>query len=467
MPRLPGYAWLLVLACATGCADDGGGAPADGGGVDALAPDAPRGPAVLFLDRSGQPATSLLYGELFTVRLVGLKPGETVKLEARYKGYRSEAELEADAQGAVDLSSVAPKSGSYSGVDREGMLWSMKREEEDAPDAELDVTFTLLRGSVEIARATMERLPVDALADKTQVTEDGIVGTYCTPKTATGPSPAVLAFGGSEGGSSFGEVYGSYLASLGCPSLGVAYFGTGSLPATLDAVPLEYLETALKWLARQKEVDPERIVVLGYSRGGELALMLGARFPQLVRGVIAVVPSGVRWSSVHDVDRAAWTLGGKALSFIKWDATAKPAAEKLPDGTTGYRTTPEFSQSLKATDPANLAASTIEVERTSGPILMLSGADDGVWPSCDLAKVAMDRLIAQGHAKTHGDSAICHEDSGHRFGLPGRPTTDLYTMTGSDGKLTIRGGTPAGMSRAARDADDRIRAFLRDLPAGP
>jgi dienelactone hydrolase len=426
-------------------------------------PDAPVPPAVLFFDRSGQPVTSLLYGELFTVRLVGLKPGETVKLEARYKGYRSEAEFEVGAPGTVDLASVAPKSGTYTDADGEGMLWSMKREEKDAPDAKLDVSFTLLRGSAEIASATIERLPVDARAQKTQVTDDGIVGTYSTPKTAKGPSAAVLAFGGSEGGSSFGEIYGSYLASLGYPSLGVAYFGTGALPKDLDAVPLEHLETALKWLAKQKEVDPKRIVVLGYSRGGELALMLGARFPQLVRGVIAVVPSGVRWPSVNDVDKAAWTFGGKALPFIKWDATAKPAAEKLLDGTIGYRTTPEFSQSLKATDPTNLAASTIEVERTSGPILMLAGADDGVWPSCDLAKIAMDRLTAKGHAKAHGDSSICHEHSGHRFGLPGRPTTDLYTMMGG-GKVTVRGGTPAGMSRAARDADDRIRAFLRDLP---
>src|SRR5262249_51928552 len=48
----------------------------------------------------------------------------------------------------------------------------------------------------------------------------------------------------------------------------------------------------LAWLAAQSSVDPDRIGVIGASRGAELALLLGTLYPR-VRVVVAYMPSNV------------------------------------------------------------------------------------------------------------------------------------------------------------------------------
>jgi len=53
--------------------------------------------------------------------------------------------------------------------------------------------------------------------------------------------------------------------------------------------------------------------VLGGSRGGELALLLGAAFPAAFR-VVANAPSNVVWPGLSDdSETPAWTLNGKPL----------------------------------------------------------------------------------------------------------------------------------------------------------
>ncbi len=74
--------------------------------------------------------------------------------------------------------------------------------------------------------------------------------------------------------------------------LALAYFGLENLPPELYEIPLEYLETAIRWMSNQPTVNADRLAVVGGSRGGELALLLGATFPKL-RAVVACVPSGV------------------------------------------------------------------------------------------------------------------------------------------------------------------------------
>ena len=40
---------------------------------------------------------------------------------------------------------------------------------------------------------------------------------------------------------------------------------------------------------------------------------------------------------------------------------------------------------------------TIPVERINGPVLLISGEDDQMWPSRTLAEIAMERLRAHRH----------------------------------------------------------------------
>jgi hypothetical protein len=77
----------------------------------------------------------------------------------------------------------------------------------------------------------------------------GFYGQFWKPAAGTAPRPAVLVFGGSEGGLD-DQMFGAALASAGYPTLDIAYFGEPGLPSTLKDIPLEYFARALRWLAR-------------------------------------------------------------------------------------------------------------------------------------------------------------------------------------------------------------------------
>jgi fermentation-respiration switch protein FrsA (DUF1100 family) len=82
------------------------------------------------------------------------------------------------------------------------------------------------------------------------------------------------------------------LASRGYIAFALAYFGIDPLSRTLVEIPLEYLETGIRWFSALPRVRAASLEALGSSKGGELALLLGASFPE-IRAVVAMVPSGI------------------------------------------------------------------------------------------------------------------------------------------------------------------------------
>jgi dienelactone hydrolase len=455
---------LLLLVVASGCGDDATSLPdagpmADAGPAEDAGP--PPSPAIAFF--AGGPGeeravSRLRYGDAFTVRVTGLVAGEQATVRASVWGYRSEAVFEADAEGTLDLARDAPISGSYQGVDRDGPVWSMVRESDDVGRT-FGVDFAVEREGAVVAEATLDRPPLDLELDREVVSEDGLVAVLYTPE-GPGPHPAVVVFGGSEGGIDSAEFNAARFGALGYAALAVAYFGLPGLPDTLTDVPLEYFDRALDWLAARPGIDGERIALSGGSRGGELVLMIAARRPD-VRAVIAEVPSGVRWGSAGLEGRAAWTVGGEPLPYLDAPPDAEAAREMLPGGGTGYRFTPIFEAALATATAAELEAAAIPVEDAEAAILLLGGADDGLWPSCALAGIAMERLEASGHAAEHGDELLCFEETGHFIGMPGWATTESYAFPDDRfGAWLVMGGTAAGTAHAQRVADDRIRAFL-------
>jgi dienelactone hydrolase len=117
---------------------------------------------------------------------------------------------------------------------------------------------------------------------------------------------AVLLLGGSEGGLP-PELTAFMLAARGYPVLALAYFREPGLPKTLLRIPLEYFRRALVWMRKQSEVNPEQIVSLGISRGGELSLILASGFPDLVYGAVSYVGADVAIISPVDMHEPTWT----------------------------------------------------------------------------------------------------------------------------------------------------------------
>jgi len=401
------------------------------------------------------------YSDPFDVRVNGLPPGARVTLHARSFGNHSHADFVASSAGEIDVARDAALEGTYTGVDREGLVWSMQRETAGTPGM-YDIECAVEIDGVTVGDAKLVRHGFGYGLRNRAVSDDGLVGQLWAPDDGAA-HPTLLVVGGSEGGLDTAAFQAMYLASYGYTTLALAYFDAGALPRTLTEIPLEYFGTALSWLAQQPEVDAERIAAWGASRGGELVLMLGATFPQ-IRAVVAEAPSHVRWAEAAGTappTHSAWSYQGTPLPYVPVAPGARAVSETLPSGDVGYRFAPAASQSVAEASADTLAAATIAVEATKGPVLLLAGSDDGLWPTCEFAAAALARLQGLGHATQYADDAVCYEGSGHLFGPPGSPTLDLYAVRepGSS-QWTVLGGTPAGTAHAQREAHTRTLAFL-------
>jgi pimeloyl-ACP methyl ester carboxylesterase len=105
--------------------------------------------------------------------------------------------------------------------------------------------------------------------------------------------------GGPRGaGGGLSEGAAESFASEGFAALALAYFGLDRLPRELVEIPLEYFGGALSWLRSQPWFDAGWLAVVGNSKGGELALLLAAVYPEDIRAVVGYAPSPIVWQGM-------------------------------------------------------------------------------------------------------------------------------------------------------------------------
>ena len=240
-------------------------------------------------------------------------------------------------------------------------------------------------------------------------TRDGLVAHYWTGPPGAHGSTAVLALGGSEGGYGNG-LQARLLASHGYSVLELAYFGAPGVPDELRAIPLEYLARALRWLHARPGV--EHVVVVGASRGGELALLVASTYPALVQAVAAYAPG-------YAVVPGSWTRLGEPVP-----SAADP-------------------------DPR------IPVERIRGPVLLVAGAADQVWNAAYAVSAVDDRRDAHGE-QTEG---LTFPEAGHGITLavPYLPVATEFTLNGF---TLVSGGTRQADALARNAAWPRLLTLL-------
>ena len=390
-----------------------------------------------------RPDTALL-DEPIAIVVSGLAPGSSVVIGLRGWGdkpqWSSSATFIADANGVVDLTRMAPSGGDYEGVDPMGLFWSARRDSSvrspldrhivDAshPPAEIWHLTASVNGAV-VAAASVTRRAVAADVTMTEIHDRRLAGVFYQPPTL-GRHPAVIVLSGSGGGVTPASSFPGGLASRDYAVLALAYFGVEDLPSSLHDIPIEYFGTALEWLAAQPSVDPERIGVLGISRGGELALLLGSIFPQ-IRTVVAYVPSDiVVGGCCNSRSEASWTIGGRPLAW------SFPGARN---------------------DMAQRAA--IHVEHIHGAVLLISGRSDRVWPSSEMSNAVMARLERNHFSYPH--QHLAYSDAGHGISRPYFSTMDIdHVVHPLTGRVISLGGTPAGTAKAREDSWRHMLVFL-------
>ena len=371
-----------------------------------------------------------------TVRLTGLGAGRETTVTASatdFAGTRwaATAVYRAGSDGTLDLG-AAPLSGAYQGANPMGLFLFMTPDggkysgfgvSLDEKAYEVRFTATVNGGQVAAATATRQ-LPagLGVSSRRLSVARDGVTGVLYRPKDTSTRKPALLVFGGSEGGLNYGvTLEAAMLAAHGYPTLALAYFRATGLPPKLVGIPLEYFRKGLEILREQPGVDPGHLLVSGTSYGGEASLLVAATYPDLVNGVIAEAPNSFVDPGPFGENRAAWSLHGR----------------DLPRGT--------FGLPAAQVDPRSL----IPVGRIRGPILMACGPLDTEAPSCRNIDDAVARL-----GKRPGVTVAKYADAGHYVGA-----VQPYTAA-TDALLTRAGGTVPATLAANVDLHRKILALL-------
>lgn len=375
--------------------------------------------------------------EPFTVRLRGLKSNQRVLLRADFvdgsnRRWSSAATFRADSNRGVDLAKQSPIKGSYSGTDPMGLVWSAS-------------------GSSDLYAVSLHPRPIKITAEisgmKTSVTvpwhlltpeiksmdvrSGKLYGRLFAPKSKE-PVAGVLVLGGSEGGlNPYVLREAALLATHGYAALALAYFGVDSLPKKLLNIPLEYFEGAIKWFQSRGAMRGKRLGVVGHSRGGELALLLGSHYSRL-NVVVSYVGSGLVFPSPNGIG-PAWTFRGKPV----------PAASSPPIGPPSLW-------------PKQIKHAEIPVERINGPVLLISADADEEWPSTKLSEIAWERLKHYHHP--YPDEFYHYQNTGHLIQPPYLPTTTIAQITG---------GTSEGNAKANEDSWLHVlRMFGKHLAHG-
>lgn len=257
------------------------------------------------------------------------------------------------------------------------------------------------------------------------------------PPSGAAKDVALLLLGGSEGGlPGYYDTKGLTAQGYACLLLG--YFGTKSTPPRLELIPLEYFEEAIRAFRAEPEVgNDKRIVVWGGSKGGELALLLASRYPRQIHGVIAAVPSAVVFQGIGGKPTSSWSYQGKPLPFVPY---ADYDWSKIVNSQYGE----VYRLSLLQTESVERAA--IEVEKIDGPVLLLTGKADTMWPSSQMGEMIVRRL--QEKKFPHRYRHFAYPDAGHTL-------NDGYMM----------GGTAEGNRYAREDSAKRVAEFLEGFSA--
>ncbi|MER5865270.1 acyl-CoA thioesterase/bile acid-CoA:amino acid N-acyltransferase family protein [Kitasatospora sp. NPDC002040] len=410
----------LVLVLAGGCTD---------------APDGARpAPHPVSIEADHPDA---LADQAVRLRITGLEPQAEVTVTARTTDYldttwQAQATFVADQQGTVDLSTTAPRSGSYQGVDGMGLFWAMNPSPAEADGAYFITRYPQLEGSYQVhltvdtggrqqaARALERRWTATGVtARRLTLAADGVTGELFRPPPGPARRPAVLVFGGSEGGTSQ-NFTAALLASHGYPALSLGYFALPGLPPTLQDVPLEYFATAARLLAAETGADPARLLAMGYSRGSEAALLLAQHYPDLVHGTVVYAPAA-RVHAGFPSGPTAWTLGGAPV----------------PTGT-------------------------IPLDRVTGPVLAIAGADDELWPSADSAEQIARAIAPDGPPHR----ALVYPGAGHLVGTFPYLAMDTTPANTAAGRTNRYGGTRAGNAAAQAAGWRQVLALLAGLRSG-
>lgn len=249
----------------------------------------------------------------------------------------------------------------------------------------------------------------------------------------------IVFIGGSEGG--FPKLYNSgKYTKYGATCLSLAYFDTDKTNKIFDKITLEYFTETIKYVQREYKLKDKKIVLFGYSKGAELSLLLSSLYRD-IKGVFVINPSNVVFQSPGSLNNkgesSSWMLNNQELAYVPLKInTYKKLKNKR------FR-----SLYVEALNSSIDKDAIIKVENINGPILLVSGQEDIVWPSCDMSNSIVDRLDK--YSFPYWYKHISYPDTGHTV-------NPFYSM----------GGSFIGNIKSNKDMKKQVSNFLDEVVYG-
>ncbi|KAL3055619.1 hypothetical protein OYC64_018316 [Pagothenia borchgrevinki] len=394
------------------------------------------------------PRARCMFDEPLQVKVAGLRSRQVVTLRARAtdeKGvmFSSMATYEADGSGEVDLQRDPSLSGTYTGVQPMGLLWSMRP---DTLHKSLIKTCSLkphvVRFSVHeekggmLAEANNERLLVGDGVIRRPVKDGNIRGVLFTPP-GEGPFPAVLDLYNYG----LSEKRASLLASRGFVVLTVALYGHDDMAKNIKEVHLDYFEEAIAFLKKQDKVGSKAVGVISLSKSGDLALSIASNLP--------------------DVGATVWINGCSANTMLPLYYNKSQILPALMFDTSRMIPTDSGAFNCKYVMQNPLAeenkATLIPIERAEGRFLFVASEDDLNWDSKAYMENMVERL--QRHGKDNFES-VCYPGAGHCLEPPYGPYCPS-SVHGVVDKHVLWGGEAQAHAAAEVHLWRKIQEFLR------
>ena len=281
-------------------------------------------------------------------------------------------------------------------------------------------------------------------------------GTLCGASDSA-RHPAIVLFGGSQGGDPM-AAFAKDFAAHRFVAASVQYFGAPGTPRTLVDVPVEVAGRVLEALRARNDVDPDRIAVMGTSKGGEYALLVAATYPE-VHAVVAVSPTPFAWYGLGENSMptgCSWSQGGKPLPCVPQSDEGSRQVQGMfaAHEPLVFRT----SYDLCRKDQRAVKAALFPLERIRGPVLCVGGGDDLMWNAQAHCDLAMSYLKEHGHP--YADRSFIAPGAGHTFLIAQRGPGSAVSSVHFGGYEMRFGGSPVADSAGAAAAWPQIYGFL-------
>lgn len=269
----------------------------------------------------------------------------------------------------------------------------------------------------------------------------------------------IIRLGGSGASEDRVIASGKFLIDAGYSVLFLGYYLWEEQGDIIDRIPLDYIETAIKWLKEETNNPNLKIGITAISQGAQYALACASKIKEINALALASPLDYIMEGNTKSFKRtyhSSYTYHGEELPYTAWKILEKNKLELLSkiiiDKNYGISRMLRYGYDKNGFDEKSL----IEVEKMHADILLLADKNDDCWPA-DLAVKRIKQRLKDNHYPYYVEAHIfekgCHNMGGDM---------DLTSKNGKKIKRLIKSWSdhPEDCMKCIEDSKKRIIDFF-------